>query len=264
MSEAPRVPSMWSYSSVSTWNQCPRKWWAQRVEKLDLPGEEAHRGTVVHEALEHFAMLAPPDRTLAALLELGDAALDKYKEEDGEFTGPGFTRAVRNRLEAAFAVESWQRIPHPTTVEMKITGDTPGGHKFIGYADRVDRLADGTLAVSDFKTGKFSDWAIGSVSKQLASYVGMLRRNGEDVSLGRAIYLGGRASLRSVVRFRFSDDDVAGVFRWFDSTVDEITEAVTANADPATLETNGTPLCNWCPLKATCPGPVDAGIRIRP
>jgi len=46
----------WSYSSIKTFDQCPKKYFHLKVVKdvKDVPGEAALYGTAVHEAAEHF------------------------------------------------------------------------------------------------------------------------------------------------------------------------------------------------------------------
>lgn len=46
----------WSYSSIKTFEQCPKKYFHLRVAKdvKDEPGEAADYGTAVHEAAEHY------------------------------------------------------------------------------------------------------------------------------------------------------------------------------------------------------------------
>jgi hypothetical protein len=45
----------WSYSSIKTFDQCPKKYFHLKVVKdvKDEPGEAADYGTAVHEAAEH-------------------------------------------------------------------------------------------------------------------------------------------------------------------------------------------------------------------
>jgi hypothetical protein len=46
----------WSYSSIKTFDQCPKKYFHLKVVKdvKDEPGEAADYGTAVHEAAEHY------------------------------------------------------------------------------------------------------------------------------------------------------------------------------------------------------------------
>jgi Protein of unknown function (DUF2800). len=52
----------WSYSSIKTFDQCPKKYYHLKVAKdvKDIPGEAALYGTAVHEAAEHFVKDGTP------------------------------------------------------------------------------------------------------------------------------------------------------------------------------------------------------------
>ena len=52
----------WSYSSIKTFEQCPKKYYHLKVAKdvKDEPGEAADYGTAVHEAAEHFIKHGTP------------------------------------------------------------------------------------------------------------------------------------------------------------------------------------------------------------
>jgi hypothetical protein len=52
----------WYYSSIKTFDQCPKKYYHLKVAKdvKDIPGEAAVYGTMVHEAAEHFIKNGTP------------------------------------------------------------------------------------------------------------------------------------------------------------------------------------------------------------
>lgn len=52
----------WSYSSIKTFDQCPKKYYHLKVAKdvKDIPGEAALYGTAVHEAAEHYIKNGTP------------------------------------------------------------------------------------------------------------------------------------------------------------------------------------------------------------
>lgn len=52
----------WSYSSIKTFDQCPKKYYHLRVAKdvKDEPGEAADYGTAVHQAAEDYIKLGTP------------------------------------------------------------------------------------------------------------------------------------------------------------------------------------------------------------
>lgn len=255
------LPSRWSYSSLSTWKQCPRKWHAQYVEKIKSTSIEADRGSVAHKALEDFAAVPANERSLEVLMELCSAALNEY---DGEFASTAFSKMVTDRVRNAWHLERWTAVP-ATYVEMELSMVTPMGRTFRGFADRVDEVkADGgSFIVTDYKSGKPSPWSLASYSKQAACYVAMLRAAGMHSNSGRIVCLGKGVNPSNILRFTYSDADIDGIVSWIDSTVTEIETFYSGDYSVDELATNGSPLCNWCPVKDICPGPKDAGIKIK-
>jgi RecB family exonuclease len=246
------LPERWSYSSLSTWSDCPRRWHASYIDKLRSDSFEARRGTIAHEALEMFAALPVEDRTLNRLLEFGSERLRAY---DGEFAGNDMDAAVEERLHAAWHLESWVRVP-ATMIEAELSMTTAGGRQMRGFADRVDEV-NGELIVTDFKSGKPSKWAWAGVSKQIACYILMLKQTFADAVVqmrGRAVYLGAGTDPSNIALFSYDEDDLESVEVWIDRTVDDI-EHTYATLDEPTAEdipASPSPLCGWCPIKDTC------------
>lgn len=76
----------WSYSSLSLFQQCPRKYYHLRVAKdiSDPPSEQMRYGLMVHEAAERYVR---DDTPLPPAFEFMRAALDKlksFKPEGGQ------------------------------------------------------------------------------------------------------------------------------------------------------------------------------------
>lgn len=95
----------WSYSSISTFKQCPKKYYHLKVAKdvRDDPGEAAEYGSAVHEAAELFIKDGTPIPKKFAFIEpvvhrLAEVPGDKHAElklgirrtECGDYEACGF------------------------------------------------------------------------------------------------------------------------------------------------------------------------------
>lgn len=148
---------------------CPFRAFAENrlgAEGLEAPVDGISgklHGTLVHDALEHFWR---ETRTRDALLKLDEAELDErihkhvqkaLEEERGLMFRPHFKGVESARLQRLikkylkldalrdeFTVEGFER-----EVLHEINGQT-----IRLFIDRVDRLADGRLAIIDYKTGR--------------------------------------------------------------------------------------------------------------
>lgn len=159
------VPRSLSFSEIETLVRDPYAIHARHVLALDpLPEIDAQadfalRGTIIHDAVATFAEQvdpAAPD-ALAQMLAIGRRAFAEagLEPERGTFWWPRFERI------AAWLV-AWERKRRLMTVaapkvEIRAQHAFPlhDGTSFTlrGIADRIDRFADGSLAIVDFKTG---------------------------------------------------------------------------------------------------------------
>ncbi len=182
-----------SPTALERWAACPRRYlFAQvlRVGRRETPEvidriSALDRGTLVHEVLDRFIgeVIARPEPkdphepwTPAdhARLDEITTGVCRMMEDEG-LVG----RGVLWELDQADIRRDLHRFLHhddrhrarlgavPIATELPFgpdqpTGavmDLPGGRRlsFKGFADRVDRAADGTLVVLDYKTGRLSD-----------------------------------------------------------------------------------------------------------
>ncbi len=155
-----------SVTEVETWLRDPYAIYAKHVLRLRAlsPLEEsadaADYGSIVHAALADFLTALPPTypQQAAALLR---AAMDRALDAAG--LRPALTAWWRPRLariaEWVAEAERQRRLRGPMAlVRAEVDGrwSVPGtGRPFVlsGRADRIERRADGTLAILDYKTG---------------------------------------------------------------------------------------------------------------
>ena len=159
-------PRSLSVTEIQTWLEDPYAIYACHVLKLkpldplEQGTDALDYGTLVHDGLKLFLNANmekwPPDAT--ARLR---AAMDHALEQSG------LRRAVtewwRPRL---YRIADWvgeQEVLRraqtaPIAIAPEIAGNwlvqVPGGFNLIGRADRIERRADGTLSILDYKTGQ--------------------------------------------------------------------------------------------------------------
>jgi ATP-dependent helicase/nuclease subunit B len=158
-------PRQLSVTQIGTWMADPYAIYAKhvlRLKKLDPIDAEigpADRGNLVHRILDRFVALHPdalPEDAEARLLALAD---EIFREASAGH--PAVWAYWRPRLEriARWFLEAEQRRRHEArTLRTEVSGRItfPAALKdfvLTAKADRVDRLADGRLAIIDYKTG---------------------------------------------------------------------------------------------------------------
>ncbi|MEQ8814727.1 MAG: double-strand break repair protein AddB [Thalassobaculum sp.] len=159
-----RRPRRLSVTRIETWLRDPYSIYAsqilrlRRLDDLDTDPSAAERGDAIHKALDAFVRAWPrdlPPDPLARLLEFGRASFAGHLDRPGvqAFWWPRFERV------AAWFVEverERRRSLSATATEQhgELTLDGPAGPFVVtGIADRIDRLADGSYAIVDYKTG---------------------------------------------------------------------------------------------------------------
>ncbi|MEL6486564.1 MAG: double-strand break repair protein AddB [Pseudomonadota bacterium] len=168
----------------------PYQFYAQKIlgfKKLDPLAADpfsdpALRGTLVHEVLEqwHKRRVEEPD---LPLVPFADATLRALN------TNPFFLGLWRPRILAALArFEDWideARTRGRNVALSESWGEmTWDGVRVFGKADRVDRLADGSLAIVDYKTG--SPPSAAQVEKGFALQLGVLGLIAREGGFGEA------------------------------------------------------------------------------
>lgn len=157
-------PRSLSVTRIDTWLRDPYSIYASRIlrlkklDELDADPNAAERGNAIHEALDAFVRAHPrelPPEPLARLLECGRQAFAGHLDRPGvwAFWWPRFERVAawfvaveraRRHGLSATATEQQGRLALPGPA---------GAFVLTGVADRIDRLADGSYAIVDYKTG---------------------------------------------------------------------------------------------------------------
>jgi ATP-dependent helicase/nuclease subunit B len=154
-------PKSLSVTEIGTWQRNPYAIYAKhvlRLRKLDALEAEvdaADRGNLIHQALETFINAYPeqlPADAASILLEIGRVLFARYEAqpEVKAFWWPRFEGIA----EWFVAYESERRALGIKPIKTEAGGQMVLGEFTLkGRADRIDRMADGTLSINDYKTG---------------------------------------------------------------------------------------------------------------
>jgi ATP-dependent helicase/nuclease subunit B len=157
-------PRRLSVTQVETWMRDPYALYARHVlglkplDPLDADPGAAERGTLVHEALEAYLRAhpeVPPADPLAALVDAGRQVFEPWRARPGvwAFWWPRYLRvaewfAAVDRAQRGAGRKAW-----PEAIGRMSFQGPAGPFTLTAKADRIDRLADGRLAIVDYKTG---------------------------------------------------------------------------------------------------------------
>ena len=157
-------PRSMSATRVESWMRDPYAVYAReilrlrRLERLDAVPDAARRGIVIHDVLDRFVAAHPgalPDDAVQRLLALGEDALAEARIHPGvaAFWRPRLERIARwfvdhERTRRGFAAPLGSEIRGALSLTVAGTAFT-----ITAIADRIDRRADGSLAIIDYKTG---------------------------------------------------------------------------------------------------------------
>jgi hypothetical protein len=212
----------WSYSSIKTFDQCPKKYFHLKVVKdvKDEGNEASIYGNDAHEAAEHY-------------IKHGTPIPDKFK----------IMRPV---------VETLAKFPGEKHTEMKLgvkhglTGFEPCGFfdKEVWYRGIVDLLiVDGDTAhMIDYKTGKNAKYADMKQLDLMAGAVFTHFREINKIKSGLAYVVSNEFPKKVHVR-----DKLADYMSVFDRQLDSLEDAMQAGV----FNPKSGPLCGWCPV-TTC------------
>ncbi len=158
------MPSTYSHSRLSTFENCPRQYRYRYIDKLPRPGPgiEAHVGICVHKALEfYFGELlagrpAPSRSELLAFYEKTWSAtpVAGLRIVRNGFDSGDYHLLGRHCLENSEAGVAASAVGEILGIEKKIDIllDKDGRYRLIGYIDRFMRGADGVYEIHDYKT----------------------------------------------------------------------------------------------------------------
>ena len=210
----------WSYSSITMFEQCARKYWAVKVQKIDDTTNANFRGDQEHQSIEGYMKSG---RGLSDLLLPAQPLFDRLRAAPGEAY-----------IEYKMALKQDLTVTH---------GRDWNGVWVRGAGDYVK--INGPLAVyADWKSGKAKDKE--SIVDQTELTSAMLFRHFPAVQEVRsAVYFYRYNAMPTNTVYRTEEPRI---WNSWTSRVRALEHAIQTDTWP----TNPSPLCGWCPNKA-CP-----------
>lgn len=268
----------WSVSALETYLDCPFKFFAQRVLRLEEEPEDEEvmdprrQGQFVHEVFEaffkawqdaghHAITPANLDAAHGMFAAIVDRALDRLSPSEaglertrllGSSAAAGLGDAVL-RMEAERPVAVVERL-----LEHQLTGDftfvTAVGPRTVslrGKADRIDLLSDGTFRLIDYKLG----WppnrtrALQLPIYGLCAEQRLVSYRGRPWTLSEAVYLAFKGPRRVVPLFS-NDSDRAKVLAEAQQRLIDTIDAIQSGEFPPTPDDVWR--CETCSFAAVC------------
>ena len=292
-----------SASGVEAYVACPRRWFYQHA--LHLPDEDddvTRMGRFVHGVLERFHQDATDfsdassaeldvDRIVAALTPIAHEEARRVASSGDLSTGSLLYRYELARIMRQLrAYAEWLidevRIRPFVVVACEQRLEVPlGSVRLVGKVDRIDRLADGTLAVRDYKSGRLHNKSADTVDEVLARIdsdapgINLFGNAPEGLKLQTLLYVRGvekmfgapvsRADYIYLAGATKGDTDVyvdsialggRGLTREnLDAVYDVIAAGVAREVSTGTINAFSTAqdekTCQWCHFAQICPGP---------
>ena len=211
----------WSYSSIKTFDQCPKKYYHLKVAKdvKDTAGPEAIYGEEAHAAAEHY-------------IKHGTPIQDKYK----------VMRPV---------VETLAAFPGEKHCELRLgVRKTDYGYEPCGFFDKdvwwrgiVDLLiVDGETAhMIDYKTGKNAKYADMKQLDLMAGAVFVHMPEVQKVKSGLAFVVSNEFPKKTHKRENLNQ---------YLSVFEPQLERLEAALENGIWNAKSSPLCGWCPVQA--------------
>jgi len=212
----------WSYSSIKTFEQCPKKYFHLKIAKdvKDEPGEAAEYGTAVHLAAEEFIRDGKPiPEKFAFMRPIVEPLAAKQGEKHTEL------RLGVAKTDTGFA---------PTTFFAKD----------VWYRGIVDLLiVDGTKGwMIDYKTGKNAKYADMKQLDLMAGALFIKHPELETIKSGLAYVVSQEFPKKTHKREHL--DKYMSVF-------DDQLYSLDAAMENGVFNPKSGPLCGWCPV-TTC------------
>ncbi len=248
------LPTSLSPSKVSAFKDCALAFRFSAIDRLpEPPSEPAVKGTTVHRALELLFGLEPDERTPQMAQEcLAEAMVEMHQNSEfvqlalGEDALSAFAADAAKMVDRYFTLEDPRTIK-PVGLEMMLEADV-GGVLVRGIIDRLEESSDGSLVVTDYKTGRTpsviqEQSRLGGVHFYAFLCQNVLGRLPERIQL---VYLGRDPQ---VITATPSEQSVRGV----EKKVSAIWSAVERACEHEDFRPKKSALCNWCSFQAYCP-----------
>jgi putative RecB family exonuclease len=154
------LPAALSPSRLQDFQSCPRKFQHASIDRIPQPATYATaKGNLLHDIFEQLFLLDATDRTLdrarSFVAGAEERVLTDHVRRDVDLDDARLAvlrRETEEILQRYFTMEDPQHVA-TEGVELRITEEIDGT-PILGILDRLDREADGSLAIIDYKTGR--------------------------------------------------------------------------------------------------------------
>lgn len=242
-----------SPSRAGDFKTCPQLFKFRAIDRLPEPSTEYQaRGTAAHLALQRLYDLPPDQRVPDRLYDLFRECWSELRgtEEYGQL----FESVEDERrwgIESLTLLANYFSIENPTSIdpldrELDMTEEL-GDITIRGILDRIDRADDGSLVITDYKTGKAPPERYAySAFFALKIYALLMRhRTGETPSELRLLFLNGP----TLYRLRIDDGQLDAMERQLNALWKAIDAAIENDRFPP----RPGKLCSWCSFQDMCP-----------
>ncbi len=262
--EVASLPPAFSHSQFRAYSECPLAYAFGNVYRIPTQERKGffEFGTAIHEAFETFTV-ARREARAAGLADPGFDALDAGFAKAFEPTafpdaqaadhylsrsGPTLRRFYERELASASEALLFEAR---FLLEIE-TRDGSEPIRVVGYIDRIDRLPDGSLEVTDYKTGRSKSQRDVDEDEQLSMYALALREGCiADPDTGEPLPAPSRLTLY------FAESDLALSTTRTDEQLDafrahvvEVAGRIRSGDFAATPEYRR---CSWCDWRRLCP-----------
>jgi putative RecB family exonuclease len=255
------IPKPLSASAIAKFLECPQKYKFSYIDKIkEPPSWQMYLGSFVHEVLEHLYKQPAGQRNIETLKELA-AKLWTENDWPGEIEKlPEMLGSLGDFKSSAFdAMTNLWALEDPSIVEldhMELEINTSiDGVELVGFIDRIASDPDGSVVISDYKTGKIPDPRFISDDQkwfQLLLYAAMY-----EATTGK---LAKRLEYYYLAKNIKHEIEVSNEML---QVAKEVVVSVRRGIDEASaageFSCNVTNLCNWCHYKkiGICPAHID-------
>ncbi len=253
--------AIYSHSRLSTFENCPRKFFYQYVVRIPvekMEGIEAFLGVLVHEALEKLYRdvmhgrrathdeLIESFRTAWAKKFHGGIEIVKKEYRAADYQEVG-VQALRHYHARHFPFDQTATLDLEKRIVVNL--DENGQYRLQGYIDRLSRRTDGTIEIHDYKTNaRLPTQAEKDEDRQLALY-----------QLGVDCLWDGIDRIELVWHFLRFDQEIRSernpgqLEKLRRQTISLIDDIEGRGREESAFEPRESSLCNWCPFQHVCP-----------
>ncbi len=253
----------YSFSRVSTFEQCPRRYRYRYVDGVReaFRGVEAFMGQQVHAAIEWLfsQRLRAVEPGVDEAVRYYCGAWDRALVEDGPqvrvIRGDGDLETYR-RTGAEMVARFWRErfsVDRLETiaVEQAFSVQLGGTHSFRGFIDRLARDREGRTHLIDYKTGRRAPSRFsGKEADQVRAYAvaWFLNNPCDEIDLVLDFLQAGK-----LLRERVYRTDAAEIERSLVARIGELGQATVFPPNPGAL-------CEWCGFNDLCEAYVERGL----